>query len=120
MTKVGTIFTELLQLVPRYQFERAVTGYGGDRYAKSFTCWKQFITILYSQITRKDSLREIETGLLTQANRWYHLGLTRVCRSTLSDANTRRDARIFEDLFYHLLGRYCQVDRDLADSVDED
>ena len=109
MTKVGTVFTELLKLVPRYHFDRAVNCYTGDRYAKSFTCWKQFITILYSQITRKDSLREIETGLLTQSNRWYHLGLTRVCRSTLSDANNRRDYRIFEDLFYHLLGRCKQL-----------
>ena len=105
MTKIGTVFSELLKLVPRFHFDQAVTSYQGDRYTKSFTTWKQFITILYSQITRKDSLREIETGLLTQSCRWYHLGLTAVHRSTLSDANNRRDYRIFEDLFYHLLSR---------------
>lgn len=105
MTQVGTVFSELLKLVPRYHFDKAVNGYKGDRYAKSFTTWKQFITVLYSQITRKDSLREIETGLMAKLNRWYHLGLSRVCRSTLADANNRRDYRIFEDLFYHLLGR---------------
>ena len=105
MTQVGTIFSELLKLVPRYHFDKAVNSHQGDRYAKSFTTWKQFITLLYSQITRKDSLREIETGLLAQSSRCYHLGLTRVCRSTLADANNRRDFRIFETLFYHLLGR---------------
>ncbi len=105
MTQVGTVFSELLKLVPRYHFDKAVNSHQGDRYAKSFTSWKQFITLLYSQITRKDSLREIETGLLAQSNRCYHLGLTRVCRSTLADANNRRDFRIFEELFYHLLGR---------------
>ena len=105
MTQVGTIFSELLKLVPRYHFDKAVNSHQGDRYAKSFTTWKQFITLLYSQITRKDSLREIETGLLAQSSRCYHLGLTRVCRSTLADANNRRDYRIFETLFYHLLGR---------------
>lgn len=105
MTQVGTIFSELLKLVPRYHFDKAVNGHQGDRYAKSFTTWKQFITLLYSQITRKDSLREIETGLLAQSNRCYHLGLTQVRKSTLADANNRRDFRIFEELFYHLLGR---------------
>lgn len=105
MTKIGTVFSELLKLIPGFHFDRAVNGYHGDRYVKSFTAWQQFITILYSQITRKDSLREIETGLAAQSNRWYHLGLTRVCRSTLADANNRRDYRIFEDLFYCLLKR---------------
>ena len=105
MTKIGTVFSELLKLIPRFHFDRSVAGYNGDRYTKSYTTWKQFITILYSQVTRKDSLREIETGLLTQSSRLYHLGLSPVCRSTLSDANNRRDYRIFEDLFYHLLSR---------------
>ena len=105
MTQVGTVFSELLKLVPRYHFDKAVNGYIGDRYAKSFTTWRQFITLLYSQITRKDSLRGIETGLIAQSNRCYHLGLTHVRRSTLADANNRRDFRIFEELFYHLLGR---------------
>lgn len=105
MTQAGTIFSELLKLVPRYHFDKAVNRYQGDRYTKSFSSWKQFITVLYSQITRKDSLREIETGLIAQSNRWYHLGLSRVCRSTLADANNRRDYRIFEELFYQLLSR---------------
>ena len=105
MTPVGTVFSELLKLVPRYHFDKAVNGYKGDRYAKSFTTWKQFIILLYSRITRKDSLREIETGLIAQSNRCYHPGLTRVRRSTLADANNRRESRIFEELFYHLPGR---------------
>ena len=105
MTKIGTVFSELLKLVPRFYFDQAVTGYNGDRYTKSFTTWRQFITILYSQITHKDSLREIETDLLTQSCRWYYLGLRAVRRSTLSDTNNRRNYRIFEDLFYHLLSR---------------
>lgn len=105
MTKIGTVFSELLKLIPRFQFDNAVNRYRGDRYTKSFSCWRQFITLLYAQISQKDSLRDIETGLSTQSNRWYHLGLNRVCRSTLSDANNRRDYRVFEDLFYALLKR---------------
>lgn len=63
------------------------------------------MAILYSQITQKDSLRDIVTGLSSHAARWYHLGLTGIYRSTLCDANARRDYRIFEGLFYHLLDR---------------
>jgi hypothetical protein len=105
MHNVDTIFSELLKLCPRYQFDKAVERYQGDRYVKTFTAWQQYITILYSQITRKDSLRDIETGLLAHATRWYHLGFTGVRRSTLSDANTKRDYKIFEDAFYRLLAR---------------
>jgi hypothetical protein len=105
MRKVGTIFSELLKLYPRYCFEKAVERYRGDRYVKTFDCWQQFITILYSQIKQKDSLRDIESGLITQSARWYHLGLRSVHRSTLSDANNKRDYRMFEESFYHLLAR---------------
>jgi len=105
MNRVYTIFAELLKLCPRYEFEKATERYGGNRYVKTFTTWQQYIAVLYSQITLKDSLRDIETGLGTQSGRWYHLGLKGVHRSTLSDANTKRDYRIFEDMFYHLLAR---------------
>jgi len=105
MNKVYTIFSEVLKLCPRYHFEKAVEQHGGDRYVKTFTTWQQFMTVLYSQITQKDSLRDIVTGLSAHAARWYHLGLSGVYKSTLSDANAKRDYRIFEDLFYHLLSR---------------
>ncbi len=74
MHKLETIFGELLKLVPRYQFEKAVKLYQGDRYVKSYTTWHQYITILFSQIKRKDSIRDIITGL--DAHEW----LFRPCR----------------------------------------
>ena len=64
-----------------------------------------FVTILYAQIRKKDSLRDIETSLMTQINRWYHLVLEKIKRSTLSDANNRMDYRVFEDMFYALLDK---------------
>ncbi len=57
-----------------------------------FSTWQQFITILYSQIKQKDSLRDIESGLTTQSAKWYHIGLRNVRRSMLSDANNQRVA----------------------------
>jgi hypothetical protein len=105
MRKLDTIFGELLKLVPRYQFEKAVQRYQGDRYVKSYTTWQQYITILFSQVKQKDSIRDIVTGLEANESRWYHLGLTGVHRSTFSDANNKRSFQIFEDLFYHLLSR---------------
>jgi hypothetical protein len=105
MNKVYTIFSELLKLCPRYQFDKAVEQYHGDRYVKTFTTWQQFMAILYSQIKQKDSLRDIVTGLSAHAARWYHLGITGIYKSTLCDANAKRDYRIFEGLFYHLLAR---------------
>ena len=107
MNRVYTIFSEILKLCPRYHFEKAVKEYDGDRYVKTFTTWRQFIANLYSQIAQKDSLRDIVTGLSVHASRWYHLGFDGISKSTLSDANARRDYRIYEGLFYQLLGR-CQ------------
>jgi hypothetical protein len=105
MRKLEPIFGELLKLVPRYQFEKAVNQHQGDRYVKSYTTLHQYITILFSQIKKKDSIRDIVTGLEANESRWYHLELTGVYRSTLSDANNKRSFQIFEDLFYHLFSR---------------
>jgi hypothetical protein len=105
MRKLETIFGELLKLVPRYQFEKAVQQYKGDRYVKSYTTWHQYITILFSQIKQKDSIRDIVTGWDAFESRWYHLGMKDIRRSTFSDANNKRDYQIFESLFYHLLSR---------------
>lgn len=102
-----SIFSELLKIYPRYRFEKAVKWHNGDRYVKTFSTWQQFITMLYSQIRHKDSLRDITSGLGAQPSKWYHIGLKGVRRSTLSDANNKRDYRIFEEAFYHLLSR-CQ------------
>lgn len=105
MSHHNTIYNQILHLTPRHQFEGLVERYKGDHYIKYFTCWQQFITLLYAQIKAKDSLRDIETSLKAQSSRWYHIGLKDIKRSTLSDANNQRDYRIYEDFFYNLLDR---------------
>lgn len=103
MSHSNTIFNQLLELLPRHEFEKAVTLHNGDKYIKYFSCWQQFITLFYAQIRKKDSLRDIVTSLHTQQGKWYHIGLKNICRSTLSDANNKRPYYIFEHLFYKLL-----------------
>lgn len=104
-----TIFNQLLDFVPKDKFNRFVGQHSADRYVKSLTTWNQFVALLFAQATGKESLREIETGLATHQNVWYHLGIRSVARSTLSYANNRRDWRIFHDLFGEILSRCRDV-----------
>ncbi len=69
MSHYNTIFNQLLHLIPRHQSESIVKKYEGDRYVKYFSCWQQFISLLYAQIRGKDSLRDIQTSLRTQSNK---------------------------------------------------
>ncbi len=103
-----TIFNQLFNFIPRHEFEKRAKEYSGDRYCKGFTCWKQFPVLLYAQVSAKNSLRDICTGLLTQQPRLYHLGMDAVPRSTLADALNRRDSKIFEGMFQSLLSRVHQ------------
>ncbi len=107
MAHSNTILKQMLNLIPRHQFETIVKNYSGNRYVKCFNCWNQLTTLLYAQASGKDSLREIEQGLQVQDSKRYHLGLPKIKRSTLADANQKRSYQMFESLFYRLLKR-CQ------------
>lgn len=108
MAHYNTILHQLLSLIPRHQFDSRVQQLGGDRYTKSFKTWNQLTVLLFAQASGKTSLRDIQQSLLSQARHLYHLGLPdSIARSTMSDANSRRDHRIYEDLFHRLLER-CQ------------
>jgi hypothetical protein len=104
----NSIFQQLFNFIPRHRFEKATKKYSGDHYCKHFTAWKQVLTCLYAQITGKDSLREIENGLLANHKRLYHLGMEAVSKSTLADAMNRRSPEIFKALFEEILDRATQ------------
>lgn len=99
----NTVFSQLLQLICRYRFKKSVDHYDGDRYTKTFSCWQQLLVLLYAQAKGLTSLRDIVVSILSHEKKWYHLGLTGVARSTLADANNRRDSGILKDVFYDLL-----------------
>lgn len=98
-----TVLGQLLDVLPRDKFELLTGQHRGDRCVRKLTCWQQLTILLYAQITEKDSLRDIETGLLIQHRSWYHLGIETVARSTLAEANGKRSAKIFESFFYTFL-----------------
>lgn len=108
MAHYNTVLHQLLSLVPRHHFENRVRQLQGDRYVKKFSTWNQLTVLLYSQASGKSSLRDIQVALSSQVNHLYHLGLPdSIARSTMADANAKRDYRIYEDLFYRLSER-CQ------------
>src|SRR5438132_6437585 len=103
-----SIFNQLLQLFPRLEFQRAVKEIGAERHARGFTCWGQFVAMLFCQLGRAHSLREICGGLRSGEGKLKHLGITAPSRSTLAYANEHRPWQLYRAVFQELLGR-CQA-----------
>ena len=109
MKNSTTIFNQLLNLIPCGKFQKIVEQYNGDKYVKKFTSFHHFITLLYAQITEKDSLRDIQYPLNLEKSKLQFFSLPEIKRSTLSEANNRRKYKIFEDLFYVMLKKTIEL-----------
>ena len=108
MSRFCSIFSQLLQLFPRLEFEQAVKKHQAERSAKGFTSWGQFIAMLFCQLGRAHSLREICGGLASCEGRLKHLGVPEAPkRSTLAYANEHRPWELYQTVFEQLLGK-CQ------------
>jgi uncharacterized protein DUF4372/DDE family transposase len=93
-----TIFSQLMDLVPSYEFRRCVERHDGNYKVKSFSCWDQFLTMAFAQLTYRESLRDIETCLRAAPAKLYHLGIRgQVSRNTLAHANYVRSWKIYAD-----------------------
>jgi hypothetical protein len=108
MSRFCSIFNQLLQLFPRTDFQQAVVATRAERHARGFTSWGQFVAMLFCQLGRAQSLREICGGLASCEGKLAHLGITAPSRSTLAYANEHRPWQLFETVFYQLLAR-CQA-----------
>jgi len=109
MIPVASCFSQILSLIDRGAFERAVRHHRAEVGAKGFTCWQQFVAMLFCQLGAANSLREICGGLTTAMGKLVHLGLRRApTRSTLAYANAHRPWQLYETVFYELLRR-CQA-----------
>jgi len=108
MNTSPTVFRQLLQFFPRHEFNLCIRRYRGDYRARSFSTFDQFLCLAYAQLAGRESLRDIETCLNSHREKLYHIGFRGVVsRSTLADANERRDWRIFQD-FGQVLIRMAQ------------
>ncbi len=109
MTRFCSIFSQLLQLFPRTAFQQAVAATKADRHARGFTCWGQFVAMLFCQLGRAHSLREICGGLASCEGKLAQLGIEAPLRSTLAYANAHRPWQLYEQVFYQLLARCREV-----------
>src|SRR5882724_7195256 len=109
MTRFCSIFNQLLQLFPRTEFQRAVQATRAERHARGFSCWDQFVAMLFAQLGRAHSLREICGGLASCEGKLAHLGIETPSRATLAYANAHRPWQLFEQVFHQLLGRCREV-----------
>lgn len=107
MVRVGSLFSQLLKQIPRDVFAGLVQKFGAERYAKGFASWTHLVAMLFSQLARADSLREICNGLACCEGRLVHVGIDQAPRrSTLAYANQHRPAAMFEALFWKVLDRF--------------
>jgi len=116
-----TVFAQILEHLPRYEFNRFVYKYKGNHRIRKFPCYDQFLCLAFAQLTYRESLRDIETCLNSHHEKLYHIGFRgQVSRSTLADADEVRDYRIYQDLAYHLISiaRNLCKNEELAVDID--
>jgi hypothetical protein len=99
-----TVFSQLMEFLPWYEFPCLVQRYQGDYRVRTFRCRDQFLCMLFGQLSFRDSLRDIVICLQAQERKLYHMGIQgHISRSTLADANEMRDWRIYADFAMHLV-----------------
>ena len=104
------VFSQLMDFLPRHEFNQCVRRYQGNYRVRKFSCLDQFLCMVFAQLTYRESLRDTETCLRAVQSKLYHVGIRgRVSRSTLADANESRDWRIWADFAQVLVGRARQL-----------
>jgi hypothetical protein len=110
MNRGRSVFAQLLDFVPFSHFEYLVERYASNHGIRHFSAWTQFLCIAYSQLTRREGLRDLVACLNSQRNKLYHIGIRgKISRSTLADANERRDWRLFEALGHRLISTAVEI-----------
>jgi len=98
MNSGRTVFSQLIDLLPKYEFDKSVRKYKGNVKAQSFSCWEQYLTMCFAQLTYRESLRDIESCLQAVSGKLYHCGIRgKVAKSTLAHWNETRDWRIYAE-----------------------
>ena len=104
MNKEKYVFAQLISFLNEDKFRRIVNKYQGNRYIKHFTCWNQLLSLMFGQLSNRESLRDLIVALDAHHSKCYHLGMGRnVSRSSLARTNQNRDYHIFEEYAYYLV-----------------
>ena len=104
MNKNKYVFAQLVGFLDNFKFLRIVKKYGGDKYVKSYTYWNQLLTLMFGQLSNRESLRDLIVAMEAHAGKLYHLGIgTSVTRSNLSKADEQRNYRIFEEYAFFMI-----------------
>ena len=103
MSRGKMVFSQLISFLPDRDFRRIVGNYSGNKGVRNFSCWDQFLSMMFAQLTHRESLRDVEICLRSFGSKIYHLGVKgEISRSTLADANNNRNWKIYRD-FANLL-----------------
>lgn len=101
-----TVFSQIMSLLPRYEFDKQVDKYQGNYKTRNFSCWDQFLAMSFAQLTYRESLRGIEVCLKARGSKLYHLGFRgNVTRTNLANANESRNWMIYSDIAMSLISR---------------
>jgi len=104
------VFSQILDFMPRYEFNKCVQRYQGNYRIRKFSCYDQFLCMAFAQLTYRESLRDIETCLRALRPKLYHAGIrSKISRSTLAEANENRDWRIYSDFAQGLIQQARQL-----------
>jgi len=117
-----TVLSQLMDFLPIREFRRCVDRYRGNHHTRSFSCWDQFLCMAFAQLSYRESLRDIECCLRSMQRKLYHMGVRgKISRSTLADANEKRNWRIYADFAQVLIStaRDLYVDDDLGVELEE-
>ena len=119
MNSGKTVFSQIMEFLPLYEFQKCVRRYNGEYKIKSFSCMDQFLCMAFAQLTYRESLRDIESCLRSMHPRLYHMGIrSQVSRNTLSNANTQRDWRIYADFAQVLIHKARRLYLDESFGID--
>ncbi len=119
MHKDKYVFAQLVEFLDRNHFNFLARKYQGDRYVKSFSCWNQLLVMMFGQLAKSESLRDLIVALEAHRRKLYHLGVGKsVTRSNLSKANEQRDYRIFEEYAYRLVAEARSKSTDRIFDID--
>ncbi len=101
-----TVFTQIMEFIAKYEFDKCVRRYDGNYRTRNFRCWDQFLCMSFAQLSYRESLRDIDACLNAQPNKLYHMGIKgNVSISNLSRANENRDWRIYADFAQVLISK---------------